>query len=281
MVYSRMLVVRLRVPLLVVSALAGCTLTTDLSDLAGPPLAGGDAAPPVTVTDAAIDADADADAGANPDAPAGPTGCARYPSAAFCVDFEKPSSLSTGTWTTSDENATNGILGLTQTNVVSPSNAAFFDLTKVDGCSYLQLTKRLPGTFSTVTTRLDLRIEGDGIFNTVNFSVTPKLSFSLIIAFGTNRAIRFFVQRNADGVFTEPAGRNDGLDVDPFGRWLPVAITATASPAKATATIGTTTIVLPLPVDFVLKDPSSTIGPYCSDKPLRGTVDDVAITTSP
>lgn len=272
---------RLRVPLLVVSALAGCTLTTDLSGLAGPPLAGGDAAPPVIVTDA--DADVDADAGANPEAPAPPTGCARYPGAAFCVDFEKPSPLSTGTWTTSDENATNGTLGLTQTNVVSPTSAAFFDLTKVDGCSYLQLTKRLPGTFSTVTTRLDLRIEGEGIFNTVNFSVTPRLSFSLIIAFGTNRAVRFFAQRNADGVFTELAGRTDGLDVDPFGRWLPVAITATASPApaKATATIGTTTIVLPLPVDFVLKDPSSTIGPYCSNKLQRGTVDDVAITTSP
>ena len=59
-------------------------------------------------------------------------------------------------------------------------------------------------------------------------------------------------------MFTAPAGMDDRLDVDPLGRWL-----------------------LALPDDFVLKDPVSTIGPYCSSKPQRATVDDVAITTTP
>jgi len=272
-VYSLIVSLRLRVPLLLVSALVGCTLTTDLAGLAGPPLAEGDAAPPTT--------DAATEAGPKTDAGADATGCARYPGAAFCVDFEQPSSLSAGTWTESDESSTNGTLGLTQANVVSPRNAALFDLTRVGPCHYLQNTKGLPGAFSAETTRLDLRIETEGIFNTISFPVAPKLSFSLILIFGTNREVRFFLQKNADGVFTAPAGMDDRLDVDPLGRWLPVSLTAASSSRTATATIGTKTIVLALPDDFVLKDPVSTIGPYCSSKPQRATVDDVAITTTP
>lgn len=271
-VWHQIVSLRLRVPLFLFATLAGCTVTTDLAGLVGPPLAEGDAAPPVT--------DAAPEAGPTTDASADVTGCARYPGAAFCVDFEQPSSLSAGLWTESDEKSTNGTLGLTQTNVVSPRNAALFDLTKVGACSYLQNTKGMPGTFSAVTTRLDLRIETEGIFNTVSFSVSPKLSFTLILAFGSNRSVRLFLQKNDEGTLTESAGKDDTLDVDPLGRWLPVSMNASSSTGTATATIATKTIVLPLPGDFVLKDPFSTVGPYCSSKPQRATIDDVVITTT-
>jgi len=66
-----------------------------------------------------------------------------------------------------------------------------------------------------------------------------------------------------------------------FRRWLSVSLTVESSTKKFTATIGNSTIEFPIIDDFVILNPSSTIGPYCSASKQQATVDDVVITTTP
>ena len=134
-----------------VAAVGGCSLLTDLGDLAGGPAsdAGADATTLDGATDAAAEAapvpDADADAGADaaPDADAGtdafvaPGFCATHPGHAFCLDFDdgglpgdwtQSVSLGSVTWTTGTTLSPPGALRSTVPR--RPTNKEYAELRK-------------------------------------------------------------------------------------------------------------------------------------------------------
>ncbi len=285
-VYPRLLVASL--PL---AAIAGCSLLTDLSSLSsGDPLTDGGAVGDVGtgtgmgtgeggLGEAGPDATGD---GGVPEA----SGCARYPGATFCADFDGTNVFAPPTWTENDalDPTPAGTISLTTTAPISAPNAARFELGKsVSTCRYLRLVKNLPGTFGGIVSRFDLRAEDPGVLFAMDVTVSPNLSFTILIALGVDKLINLFVQQHLNGNLTEVGGANVDLNVPWADRWIDLRLEYRSQPTKSVSLMvpGARTLVVALPATFVATDPRLMIGPFCTDMVMRATFDDVATWATP
>ena len=271
-----------------VAAIAGCSLLTDLSSLSsGGPLTDGGATDdgPTSATTGDGGGEAGADSGGDGSVP-GASGCARYPSATFCVDFDGTNPLTPPTWTESDvqDPTPAGTISLTTAAPISAPNAARFELvTSVTKCRYLRLVKKLPGTFSGVVSRFDMRAEDPGVLFSLSVTVTPNLNYTILIALGVDKLVHLFAQQNVNGSITEIGGDNVDLDVAWVGRWINLALEYKSQPTKSVSLTvpGGRTLVVPLPATFVAIDPQVSIGPFCTGDLTRVTFDDFATWVTP
>ena len=270
-----------------VAAIAGCSLLTDLSGLStGGALAdggaSGDALP--SPSDGGR-GEAGGNSGGDGGVP-GASGCARYPSATFCVDFDGTNPLAPPTWTESDalDPTPAGTISLTAAAPLSAPNAARFELlASGDKCRYLRLVKKLPGTFGGIVSRFDLRAQDPGVLFATNVTVNPNLNFTLLIALGIDRLVHLFAQQNLNGTMTEIGGDNVDVDVPWAGRWIDLTLEYKSQPTKSVSVTvdGARPLVVALPASFVATDPEVMIGPFCAGDLTRATFDDFATWVTP
>jgi hypothetical protein len=265
--------------------LAGCSLLTDLGGLSsGGPLAdGGSIDADSSATDSGASDAADTSSG---DALVEAAGCARYPGAAFCVDFDGTNPLAVPAWTKNDalDPTPAGTITLTSSGPISAPSAARFALAaSANNCRYLRLVKKLPGTFGDVASRFAMRAEDPSVLFSLSVTVGPKLSFTALIALGIDKLVNFFVQQNLDGTITEIGGDNVNLDVPWAGQWLDFSVEYKSLPAKSISVTvpGARKLVIPLPDAFSAVDPQVSIGPFCNGTLTRATFDDFAMWVTP
>ena len=134
-----------------VASSVSCSLLVDTEGLAGSS----------TIADAAPDTSSvtldSSSADAKPEAASADAGCALYPDAAFCNDFEGPDPLSTNVWTETDVGTSAGTIALTTDTSESPTHAASLSVpASSPGCTYLQLSRLFPGPSSRIA--VDLRV---------------------------------------------------------------------------------------------------------------------------
>lgn len=278
---------RLVVASLSLAAIAGCSLLTDLSSLSsgGPLTDGGAVGDVATGTGEGGLGEAGPDAGGEGGAP-GASGCARYPGATFCADFDGTNALAPPTWTENDalDPTPSGTISLTTTAPISAPNAARFELVKsMSTCRYLRLVKNLPGTFGGIVSRFDLRAEDPGVLFAMDVTVSPNLSFTILIALGVDKLIHLFAQQNLNGNIAEVGGENVDLDVPWAGRWIDLKLEYRSQPTKSVSLTvpGARTLVVALPATFVATDPRVMIGPFCTGTLTRATFDDVVTWAMP
>ena len=268
---------------------AGCSLLVDTSNLAGTASnvladAALDAAMEIR-TDAGGAADAGAEADAHVDADATPTGCARYPDAAVCDDFDEPGSLSTPVWTNADVDSSIGTLTLTTDASISPPSAAsFFVRPNMPLCSYQTLFRRFLGTYRTFSMQASVYMGNP--FNSVLLTGHSKtfagLTYSFIVQI-LSTAVTVRIQSfgganpSTDGVLFDVFP-----DSSPIGRWVPLTITYIASTNTLGLTAGNAHEEKVLPADFVARDPTVSFGPYCTDGNAASMLlDDVVVHATP
>ena len=219
------------------------------------------------------------DGGTRPEA-----GCEAYPGAAFCVDFERPDPLGLGTWSKTDyPDSSLGVVSLVSQPVVSPRNAARFDLTRLDsgGCDYLRLERKVTGSFGGFTARTDLWVEGDGLYFTLASEGAGQNRYSLIVGV-SNRAISLLLQKYDGTQFSTVSGDDISLDLVAYGRWLPISLEYVEAQGKTVRfSVGSQSVSIAAPVDYAAKNLNIGVGPYCMKGPAKATVDDVVLITQP
>ena len=271
-----------------VALLAGCSLLTDFGSLSsGGPLGDGGTidAPASGGGEAGGTGGADGGGKGDGGSPDG-SGCARYPGATFCVDFDGTDPLAVPMWTENDalKPTPAGTIALTTSAPFSPPNAARFELaTSTNNCRYLRLVKKLPGTFGSVVTRFDMRAEDASVFFSLGVTVSATLSYTILIALGVDKLVHLFAQQNLNGNITEIGGDNVDLDMPWPGRWIALTLEYKSLPTKSVSLTvpGGRTQVVSLPESFVAIDPQITIGPFCTGTLTRATFDDFATWVTP
>ncbi len=271
--------------------LAGCSLLTDLNGLSGGGAGGGPPADGGSSTGDALSVSAEGSAGDAGDASSGDalveaSGCARYPTATFCADFDGTNPLAVPPWTENEaiEPTPPGTIALTASDPISPSSAARIELAKsMTPCRYLRLVKKLPGTFGNVRAHVAMRAEDPEVLFALSVTVSPTLGFTLLIALNGGTLVHFFAQQNLNGNMTQIGDDNVDLDQPWPGRWLDVTVEYTSVPTKsASVTVaGGRKLVIPLPATFVATDPATSIGPFCANAVTRATYDDFALWVTP
>lgn len=267
---------------LVLSAFVGVLLPASVASVpacsgvfvSSQPQAGEDSAAPdasVTQSDTSIE---------------GLSGCARYGSPTFCVDFESPGALST-TWTSSDAvGSSRGTIVLSGANVVSPRNAAFFDLTKPSGdCTYLQLERGFPGNYRGFSFRADYRAETEGFFTSFVVEPRAKLFYNFLFRVAPLK-VSVSIQRyeelpDAAERYAFVAGTDIPLVVDSRGRYVAVEVELLPGSANATLVVDGVRAPFTMPSDLTVTNPKLAVGPYCSPGTQRVTVDDVVLRLTP
>ncbi len=271
-----------------VAALAGCSLLTDLAGLSsgGPPNDGRATDAPRSEGGVTLEASTGGEGGADGGVLADASGCARYPGATFCVDFDHPNDLATPPWTLNDalELPAPGTIALTSTGPISAPSAARFDLADLaPDCQYLRLGKQVDGTFTKLTAHVAMRSENDGVYFTMHSDAAANLSFSILVAMGISTSVRLFVQQRLNGTLTE-IGNDDALFASSWvGQWLDLTLEYTDSPTKSVSLTvpGLRKLTVGLPSTFVALNPDVGIGPYCYAKAAAATFDDFAIFAVP
>lgn len=210
-------------------------------------------------------------------------GCEAYPGAAFCVDFERPDPLGLGTWSDTDyPDASTGVLSLVSQPVVSPRNAARFDLAKLDGgCDYLRLERRFTGSFGGFKARLDLQVEGEGLYFSLSSEGAGPNRYGLIVGV-SNRAVSLLFQKYDGSQFSTVSLEQISLDLVAYGRWLPISLEYVEAQGKTVRfSVGAQSLSVTAPADYAAKNLNLGVGPYCMKGPARATVDDVVLVTVP
>ena len=237
--------------------------------------------PDATSSDAPQEASADAGDGGTvrPEA-----GCEAYPGATFCVDFERPDPLGLGSWSETDyPDASTGVLSLVSQPVVSPRNAARFDLAKLDsgGCDYLRLERRFTGSFGGFKARLDLQVEGEGLYFSLSSEGAGSNRYGLIVGV-SNRAVSLLFQKYDGSQFSTVSIDQISLDLVAYGRWLPISLAFVDAPGKTVRfSVGSQSLSVAAPADYAAKNLNLGVGPYCMKGPAKATVDDVVLVTVP
>lgn len=272
---------------LVASALlcARCSLLTDTDGLSGGAAPRGDAGG----ADGSVGADAAGDAGAEGGGgDAAARGCARFPDAGFCVDFEGTAPLADGIWNDSDVGSPYGDISVTSTASVSPPNAALFDLRSLADagpCTDLQLRRTFTGTYSSVSAHTSARIDAYGRFFAFAFS-TSSTGYRALVSFeaagDSNKSMVFvLLQKNVGGTFSDYGSATQALATSPLGAFHDVWIEYTARTPTVTVRVDDVTIPVtadgPMPIDT----PRVYVGPYCRTQPFKVLADDVAVTLRP
>lgn len=261
------------------AACSGAFVGSSAEDASTTPLEA--AATDVTTSiDASSEASADGgDSGARAEA-----GCSAYPGSAFCVDFERPDPLGLGTWTETDyPDASTGVLSLVSQPVVSPRNAARFELAKLDsgGCDYLRLERRFTGSFGGFTARTDLLVEGEGLYFTLASEGSGPNRYSLIVGV-SNRAVSLLFQKYDGSQFSTVSIDEISLDLVAFGRWLPISLEYVEAKGKTVRfSVGSQSLTVAAPSDYAARNLNLGVGPYCMRGPAKATVDDVVLVTLP
>ncbi len=272
---------------------AGCSLVVGTDGLSGeaPGIGPSDAASgdaPEVSLDGAQATDAPALDGGD----AGLRGCALYPDATFCQDFDDPATaLSVAPWSASDVGEPGGAITLVSAGAASPPNAARLALFDAGtGCKYIQLSKNFPGTFSGLTARLSVRPESNSNFLAVVAAPTslPGASYRILVSFdklaASKSQLYAFVQKYESGVFSDFSSGTIDYSIDPFGgQTFDVTVEMKAAPnASIIVREGARQLVLAAPPALkITSEARVDIGPYCSDMPATFTFDDVAVWAFP
>lgn len=257
---------------------AGCSLLVDAgSYTAGPHGIAADAAP-------RDDAQGDAgDAGS-------PQGCARYADASFCHDFDDAkTALSPFVLSTFIPDGSAGTVSLVMDGAVSAPNAARLVVTAApaNACADVLLTKAFPGRFGTLTARVSVRAETEGIaFSVVaaQQEFQPR-SYRVLLTIRrspTDANVGVFVQQFESGSFSTFHQGIFALQDDPFTRSLDLTVVMATSPTPSILVRAwDRSLVVPAPADLVINDPDVEIGPYCQPAGVTFTYDDLAIWAGP
>ena len=259
---------------------AGCSLFTDFGGLSGGPSVDAgttDGSRAVAGDGAALDA---ADGGTTADA----SGCARFPDASFCVDFDRPAALTTGTWSEIEPTTpADRTIDLTTLAPVSPPNAAAIQLRNASAgdCKYLRLIRRFSGALTRTSVRFAVRAETSGVVVSTTFGVRAGLSFDVLVSFDEDRQVHLFVQRNTNNNITEEGASNVFLASRLIGRWVEMTVDYTITPNAATVTVEGQVATVPLRPDLIGRDPEASFGAFCAATPTQFAYDDVAITVTP
>ncbi len=272
---------------LALGMVAGCSWLTDFTSLSsgGPLPDGADAhidgaaGAEAGASDAGVDADADADA----------SGCARYPDASFCEDFEGQDPLAMPPWTQNealDNRPTpRGTIVVGSDDAVSKPHLARFDVRNDHtNCEYLRLTRNFPGTFTHLEIHVALRSKDVGAYVWLNATPSPDLAFNVLIGLDSETQISATSQQYVGSAITQ-AGRDQANTATPWaGQWLDVTLDYVTTATENTVTVqipGLRVLSYTLPATFVLKDPIVGFGPYCVTGSPSASVDDVAVFAIP
>lgn len=262
---------------------ARCSLLTDTDGLSGGAGTKGDAGSPDGPTAADAGDAASVDAGGD-----GATrGCARFPDAGFCVDFEGAAPLADGVWPESDVGSPFGDISLTSAASVSPPNAALFELRSLNdagACTDLQLRRTFSGKYGSVLAHASARVDAYGRFFAFAFA-TGSTGYRALVSFeaagGIKSMVYVLLQKNVGGTFSEYGSTTRELEASPLGAFHDVSIEYTAQATTVTVRVDDVTIPVtadgPMPIDT----PRVYVGPYCRTQPFKVLADDVAVTLRP
>ena len=219
-----------------------------------------------------------------------PQGCALYSDASFCHDFDDAkTALSPYVLSSFIPDGSTGTISLVTDGAVSAPNAGRFVVTGApsNGCADVLLTKSLPGQFGTLTARVSVRAETEGIAFSVVASqqeFQPR-SYRVLLTIrrtATDANVEVLVQQYESGNFTTFYQGIFALQDDPFTRSLDLTVAmATAPTPSILVRAWDRSLVVPAPADLVINDPDVEIGPYCQPAGVTFTYDDLAIWTGP
>jgi hypothetical protein len=258
---------------------ASCSLFTDLGGFTGgdgPDAAGpaDGAAPPGQGASDAAGADV-------PDAPAA-TGCARFPGATYCNDFDRGDPLGPLAWTAVDRDVPFGSIDVVSDDRVSAPSAARVVVSSSDGCAFLTATRRTSGTFARVTARFAARPTTRGVFASFEAWVNDTTFYDVLLASDGPTMLMAWVQEHRGGVQRDLDRTMLPLPVSMFARWNELAFEVETAPSRSIVIrADNQTATLPMPEDFALNEPRLVLGSWCSPIPTEMRFDDVAIFATP
>lgn len=267
---------------------AGCTLAVDLDGLAGEAPGGDSGLEGSAAIDAAPpDGGAEAGADADPEAAAPAVGCARFPDASFCQDFDDAkAALASATWNGPPLAIATGSATLTAEGAVSVPNAARIALTMpVTDCNTVQLSRLFPGRSSALTTSVSVRPGGAGTFLAVIAapSTTTGATYRVLLSIPPeNNRVNAFVQMHLNGTFSGFSFDVLPMTLPPVGRNLALTVELVGAPSPSVIVReGKQLVTLPAPSDLLIKDATVALGPYCESAPVAFTFDDVVVHAAP
>ena len=258
----------------------GCTLAVSLDGLAGPPVIAGDGGVDAT---SAVDG-APTDAGT--EAAVAVVGCARFPDAAFCQDFDDPkTALAPASWSDPPLDTTRGSASLVSEGASSAPNAVRLALTTTPtDCEYVQLSRSFADRFSALTTKVSARIDSGGAFLAVIAAPSSRSgpTYRVLLALAdTKDGVYAAVQKHLNGNFTDFSSQTLVLTTPPIGRDLALSVELTGAPTPSVKLReGSQVLDLPAPSDLVIEDALVQIGPYCLGRPVAFTFDDLVVFTT-
>jgi hypothetical protein len=235
---------------------------------AGPTLADADASTtPFDATTPATDAPIDA--------PNLPTGCAKYPDANFCTDFESDASFGRSLWTDYATDNDAATLFRASDSPISPPFSAVFDApTATKGCLYFRNTRRVGGTFKKGHIRFSIKPSKTlGIFFVLT-ATGVGATMTQLVHFNTLTNLRMYSQRaDSSGVSTSDS-QTIALNLAPADEWHEVSLDIDKT---AKLTFDGQTVENALASGYSLRDPILSIGPYAlCEAAARFEYDDVA-----
>ena len=209
---------------------------------------------------------------------AGARGCARYPDAAFCVDFESAESLGPRTWTTTwvtDAAAIDLLDGGFES-----AHAAAFSIAGDASCANATLDRNIVKPFSRIVAKANLRLETPASSLIFHFTGADGTQVNVVSSLDSERRTFLVVQsiRSDGGSTTESSGAD--LVLTPLGTWVEaeLSLDMRTTPATARFTLAdVATEPVPLSDGFAAEKPVFTLGAWCVGRTVRFAVDDVRI----
>jgi hypothetical protein len=217
-------------------------------------------------------------------------GCALYPDATFCQDFDDPvTALSTTTWTSTDVGEPQGKIELVDAGAVSPPNAARIALVDAGaGCGYVQLSRKFQGTYAKMVARFSVRPETQGNFVAMVGAPSnlPVATYRVVLGIykpsASSGSLAVYVQKYQASTPSDFTSGEIPFDVDPYGRTIDVSIEMTASPnPRMVVTQDGKKLELAVPPTLPITDPRVDFGPYCRGTAAAFAFDDVAMWLTP
>lgn len=261
---------------LVGAALVGCwslTTTIDLTGGAGSTAAvdGGNG------SDAALADGSSAEGGDGGTVDAAVVGCARFPGAFFCNDFERADAIGDTVWSHRNQPAGSSI-DLITSDFVSPTHAAKISMSS-GSCTFVLLEQQVPGAATRVSLRTSLRI-GSASLGPLSFNINKGdgSSYPIILDVRDNGELAVMVQHVVSSNVTNFPEGSASFGGSPFGAWQDAELTLETMPKRvARARVGTTIAETDLPSEIPMTDVTTSVGIYCSNGAHTVLVDDVVV----
>ena len=210
-------------------------------------------------------------------------GCARYPTASFCEDFESASSLTIARWTrVPTSNPPNTNVALTSLNVTSPSNAVVFETVQTQApCTPFELVKAVPGTPNRLSLRADLRAQYVGSYLSVRVGKPgAERTISVTVSEKGLGVVVVRLKPSDAGISVEISTESITLNAGPLGRFVSVSLDLERFPQELSLDAEGFKKTIELGPDFAIEDAQVAIGAGCAEARQRATFDDVAVITT-